>query len=148
MRIDLVTALPELVRSPLEGSIVGRARAKGLAEIHVHDLRDWAEGRHRQVDDLPYGGGGGMVLKPEPVFRCVEDLRGRLAEEGATYDEVIFLTPDGVPLDQPLANRLSLSKNLLLLAGHYKNLDQRARDELITMEVSIGDYVLSGGELP
>ena len=148
MRIDLVTAVPGLVQSPLESSIVGRAQAKGLAEIHVHDLRTWAVGRYRQVDDQPYGGGGGMVLKPEPVFACVEALQAGLAETGAQYDEVIFLTPDGVPLDQPLANRLSLQKNLLLLAGHYKNLDQRARDALVTMEISIGDYVLSGGELP
>ncbi len=148
MRIDLVTAVPGLVQSPLDGSIVGRARAKGLVEIHVHDLRTWAVGRYRQVDDQPYGGGGGMVLKPEPVFACVEQLQAEREAEGQGYDEVVFLTPDGVPLDQPLANRLSLKKNLLLLAGHYKNLDQRARDALVTMEVSIGDYVLSGGELP
>jgi tRNA (guanine37-N1)-methyltransferase len=140
--VDLVTALPELVRSPLEHSIVGRAREKGLVDIQVHDLRDWAEGRHRQVDDLPYGGGGGMVLKPEPVFACIEDLRDR-----RPHDHVIFLTPDGVRLDQPLVNRLSLATGLLLFAGHYKNLDERARS-LFTMEVSIGDYVLTGGELP
>jgi len=143
MHIDLVTALPELVRSPLDGSIVGRARERGLVEIDVHDLREWAEGKHRQVDDLPYGGGGGMVLKPEPVFAAIEDLASR-----RRYDEVIFLTPDGVRLDQPLVNRLSLADNLLLFAGHYKNVDERARESLFTIEVSIGDYVLTGGELP
>ena len=148
MRIDLVSALPDLLRSPLDHSILKRAQAKGLVEIHVHDLRAWAEGKHRVLDDLPYGGGGGMVLKPEPVFRCVEDLSARLAARGEAYDEVIFLSPDGEPLTQPLANRLSLHRNLLLLAGHYKNVDQRARDVLVTREVSIGDYVLSGGELP
>jgi tRNA (guanine37-N1)-methyltransferase len=143
MHIDLVTALPELVRSPLEGSIVGRAREKGLVEIDVHDLRRWAGGKHRQVDDLPFGGGGGMVIKPEPVFAAVEELSA-----GRAYDETIFLTPDGVRLDQPLANRLSLANNLLLFAGHYKNVDERARERLFTLEVSIGDYVLTGGELP
>lgn len=148
MHIDLVTALPDLVRSPLEHSILRRAQAKGLVTIEVHDLRAWAEGRHRVLDDLPYGGGGGMVLKPEPVVRCVEALGARLAARGEAYDEVVFLSPDGETLTQPLANRLSLSKNLLLLAGHYKNLDQRARDAVVTREVSVGDYVLSGGELP
>jgi tRNA (guanine37-N1)-methyltransferase len=143
LRIDLITALPEIVRSPLEASILGRAREKGLVEIEVHDLRRWAEGRHRQVDDLPFGGGGGMVIKPEPVFAAVEELSA-----GRTYDEVIFLTPDGVRLDQPLANRLSMAKNLLLFAGHYKNVDERARESVFTLEVSIGDYVLTGGELP
>jgi tRNA (guanine37-N1)-methyltransferase len=143
MHLDLITALPDLVRSPLEASILGRAQERGLVEIEVHDLRAWAEGRHRQIDDLPYGGGGGMVIKPEPLFACIEDLASR-----RRYDEVIFLTPDGVTLDQPLANRLSLASNLLLLAGHYKNVDERAREKLITLEVSIGDYVLTGGELP
>lgn len=144
LRFDLVTALPDLVRSPLEHSILKRAQDKGLVEIHVHDLRDYAEGRHRQIDDTPYGGMGGMVLKPEPLFRCVEALQ----EANGAYDDVIFLTPDGQTLDQPLANELSLKGQLLLIAGHYKNIDQRFRDALVTREVSIGDYVLSGGELP
>ena len=145
MRIDLVTALPELVRSPLEHSILRRAQDKGLVEVRVHDLRDWGLGRYRQIDDAPYGGGGGMVLRPEPLFACVEALTEAL---GRPYDEVIYLTPDGERLDQPMANALSLKENLLLIAGHYKGIDQRVRDALVTREVSIGDYVLSGGELP
>ena len=144
IRFDLVTALPDLVRSPLDHSILRRAQDKGLVEVAVHDLRDWAPGRHRQIDDVPYGGQGGMVLKPEPLFACVEALD---AEHGP-YDEVVFLTPDGQTLDQPLANALSLRGKLLLIAGHYKNVDQRVRDALVTREVSVGDYVLSGGELP
>ena len=145
MRIDLVTALPELVRSPLEHSILKRAQEKGLVEVHVHDLREWGLGRYRQIDDAPYGGGGGMVLRPEPLVACVEDLTAAL---GRPYDDVVYLTPDGERLDQPLANRLSMQDALLLIAGHYKGIDQRARDLLVTREVSIGDYVLSGGELP
>ena len=144
LRFDLVTALPALVRSPLEHSILKRAQDKGLVEVAVHDLRDYAPGKHRQIDDVPYGGMGGMVLKPEPLFACIEHLQ---AEHGP-YDEVIFLTPDGETLDQPLANALSMKRRLLLIAGHYKNVDQRVRDTLVTREVSIGDYVLSGGELP
>ena len=144
LRFDLVTALPDLVRSPLEHSILKRAQDKGLVEVGVHDLRDYAEGRHRQIDDTPYGGQGGMVLKPEPLFACVEAL----AAAHGPYDEVIFLTPDGETLDQPMANGLSLKRRLLLIAGHYKNIDQRVRDTLVTREVSVGDYVLSGGELP
>lgn len=145
MRIDLVTALPELVRSPLEHSILRRAQEKGLVEVHVHDLRQWGLGRHRQLDDTPYGGGGGMVLRPEPLFAAIEALTDAL---GRPYDEVVYLTPDGARLDQPLANALSLKRNLLLIAGHYKGIDQRVRDALVTREVSVGDYVLSGGELP
>lgn len=144
LRFDLVTALPDLVRSPLEHSILKRAQDKGLVEVAVHDLRAWGLGTYRQIDDIPYGGMGGMVLKPEPLFACIEALQ---AEHGP-YDEVIFLTPDGETLDQPMANGLSLKRRLLLLAGHYKNVDQRVRDVLVTREVSIGDYVLSGGELP
>ena len=144
IRFDLVTSLPGLVRSPLEHSILQRAQDKGLVEVAVHDLRDWATGRHRQIDDIPYGGMGGMVLKPEPLFACVEALQ----DEHGPYDEVIFLTPDGQTFDQPMANGLSLKKRLLLIAGHYKNIDQRVRDALVTREVSVGDYVLSGGELP
>ncbi|PAP81863.1 tRNA (guanosine(37)-N1)-methyltransferase TrmD [Rubrivirga sp. SAORIC476] len=144
MRFDLVTALPDLVRSPLEHSILKRAQDKGLVEVAVHDLRDWAPGKHRQIDDIPYGGMGGMVLKPEPLFACVEAL----TEAHGPYDEVIFLTPDGETLDQPMANQLSLTGRLLLIAGHYKNIDQRVRDVLVTREISVGDFVLSGGELP
>ena len=145
MRIDLVTVLPDLVRSPLEHSILRRAQDKGLVEVHVHDLREWGLGRYRQIDDAPYGGGGGMVLRPEPLFACVEALTERL---GRPYDEVVYLTPDGEVLDQPLANALSLKDDLLLIAGHYKGIDERVREQLVTREVSIGDYVLSGGELP
>ena len=144
MRFDLVTALPDLVRSPLDHSILRRAQDKGLVTVEVHDLRDYAEGRHRQIDDVPYGGMGGMVLKPEPLFACVEAL----TREHGPYDEVVFLTPDGETLDQPMANAFSLCERLLLIAGHYKNVDQRVRDALVTREVSVGDYVLSGGELP
>lgn len=145
MRIDLVTAHPGLVASPLEHSIIQRARRKGLVDIRVHDLRDYAEGRHRQIDDYPFGGMGGMVLKPEPLFACIEAIQ---ADGDGPADEVIFLTPDGEVLDQPLANALALKSRLLLIAGHYKGIDQRVRDALVTREVSIGDYVLSGGELP
>lgn len=144
LRFDLVTALPDLVRSPLEHSILRRAQDKGLVEVAVHDLRDWGLGRVRQIDDAPYGGMGGMVLRPEPLFACVEALE---AAHGP-YDEVVFLTPDGETLDQGVANELSLRGRLLLIAGHYKNVDQRVRDALVTREVSVGDYVLSGGELP
>ena len=144
IRFDLVTALPGLVQSPLEHSILKRAQDKGLVEVAVHDLRDYAEGRYRQIDDAPYGGQGGMVLTPGPLFACVEALEAA----NGPYDEVIFLTPDGETLDQPLANELSLRGRLLLIAGHYKNVDQRVRDTLVTREVSVGDYVLSGGELP
>ena len=144
LSIDLVTALPDLVESPLRHSILQRAQDKGLVRIRVHDLRDYSTFRHRQIDDQPYGGGGGMVLRPEPLFACVEALQ----EEGGAFDEVIFLTPDGERLDQPLANGLSTRSRLLLIAGHYKNVDQRVRDTLVTREISVGDYVLSGGELP
>lgn len=145
MRIDLVTALPKLVESPLDHSILKRAQDKGLVEIRVHDLRDYAEGKHRQIDDLPYGGMGGMVLMPGPLVNCVEALE---ADGGQPFDEVIFLTPDGECLDQPMANELSLKKRLLLIAGHYKGIDERVRETVVTREISIGDYVLSGGELP
>ena len=148
MTIDLVTVLPDLVRSPLEHSILRRAQDKGLVTVRVHGLRDWAEGRYKQIDDEPYGGKGGMVLTPGPLFACVESLLETAEREGEPVDEVIFLTPDGETLTQPLANRLSLAGRLVLIAGHYKNIDQRVRDALVTREVSIGDYVLSGGELP
>lgn len=144
LHVDLLTALPGLVESPLSHSILRRAQDKGLVRIDVHDLRDYAENKHRQIDHPPYGGQGGMVLAAEPLFRAVEALTAA----GGAYDEVIYLTPDGETLTQPLANRLSTARRLLLLAGHYKGIDQRVRDALVTREVSIGDYVLSGGELP
>lgn len=140
MRIDIISVLPELL-SPLQHSIVKRAVQKGVAEIHIHDLREHGIGNYRQVDDYPYGGGGGMVLKPEPLAECLDKL---LAER--TYDEVIYLTPDGITLNQKTANSLSLKKNLCLICGHYKGIDQRIRDTYVTSEISIGDYVLSGGE--
>lgn len=144
MRIDVVTALPGIVSGPLEHSILKRARDKGLVDVQVHDVRTYATDKHRQVDDYPYGGGAGMVLKPEPIFRCIEAIRAA----GAPIDELVYLTPDGDVLDQKMVNELSLLKRIVLLAGHYKGVDQRVRDVLVTREVSIGDYVLSGGELP
>jgi len=143
MRVDIITCLPEILKGPLDESIPGRARSKGLLEVHIHDLREYAEGKHRQVDDYPFGGGAGMVLKPEPIFRCLEAI----SSIGEPIDEVVFMTPDGEVLDQPTANTMSLKKRLVLLAGHYKGVDQRVRDRLVTKEISIGDYVLSGGEL-
>ncbi len=148
MRIDIVTALPAIVEGPLEHSIIRRAQKAGLVEIHVHDIRSFATDKHRQIDDYPYGGGAGMVLKPEPIFACIESIQQDLHASNKQIDEVVFLTPDGEPFEQSIANELSLKKNLVLLAGHYKGIDQRVRDALVTREISIGDYVLSGGELP
>ena len=142
MRIDIVTLLPELIRSPFEASILKRAQTKGLVEVHLHDLREFGSGKHKRVDDYAFGGGAGMVIKAEPLFECIEGL---LAERD--YDAVVYTSPDGQTLDQPMANRMSSFKNLLLVCGHYKGIDQRVRDRLITHEISIGDYVLSGGEL-
>jgi tRNA (guanine37-N1)-methyltransferase len=147
VRIDIVTALPGLVAGPLEHSILRRAAHKGLVDIRVHDLRAYATDKHRQLDDYPFGGGAGMVLKPEPIFACIEALQAGAVAAGHPVDEVIYLTPDGEVLGQRLANRLSLFGHVILLAGHYKGVDQRVRDRLVTREVSIGDYVLSGGEL-
>ncbi|MCB0588810.1 MAG: tRNA (guanosine(37)-N1)-methyltransferase TrmD [Phaeodactylibacter sp.] len=143
MRIDIVSVLPELMESPLQHSIMKRAREKGLLGVHLHDLRAYGLGRHRQVDDYQYGGGAGMVMMAEPLANCIDDL-----QKERDYDEVIYMTPDGVRLTQPLANRLSLKENLLILCGHYKGMDERIRQHYVTMEVSIGDFVLSGGELP
>jgi tRNA (guanine37-N1)-methyltransferase len=142
VRIDIVTLLPELIRSPFEASILKRAQTKGLVEVHLHDLREFGSGKHKQVDDYAFGGGAGMVMKAEPLFECIEGL---LAERD--YDAVVYTSPDGQTLDQPMANRMSSFTNLLLVCGHYKGIDQRVRDRLITHEISIGDYVLSGGEL-
>ena len=143
MRFDILTGLPKLLESPLEESIVRRAQEKGLVEIVVHDLREYTHDKHRTIDDTPYGGGSGMVLKPEPVFECVEHLRKQ-----REYDEIILLTADGKRFSQKAANELSLKKNLLLICGHYKGVDERIRLSLVTREISIGDYVLTGGELP
>lgn len=144
MRIDVVTAHPDLIDDPLQYSIVRRAQDCDAVEICVHDLREHAVGKHNQIDDYPYGGAAGMVLKPEPLFRAVEAIE----DEEGDADEVIFLTPDGERLKQPTVNRLSMNEHLILIAGHYKGVDQRVRDALVTQELSIGDFVLSGGELP
>jgi tRNA (guanine37-N1)-methyltransferase len=143
MRIDVVTGFPRLLESPLGESMLKQAQAKGLATIVIHDLRDYAVDRHKTIDDTPYGGGAGMVLKAEPVFACIERL---LAERA--YNAVIYMTADGLPMTQQVANRLSLAANLIVLCGHYKGIDERIRSGLVTMELSIGDYVLTGGELP
>lgn len=142
MRIDIITVLPELLRSPFEASILKRAIDKGLVSIHLHNLRDYTDDAYKQVDDYQFGGGAGMVLMIEPIDKCISALK-----EEREYDEVIYLTPDGEQLNQKMANNLSLKKNLIMLCGHYKGVDQRVRDTLITREISIGDYVLSGGEL-
>jgi tRNA (guanine37-N1)-methyltransferase len=143
MRIDVVTGFPKLMHSPLNESIIKRAQTKGLAEIVLHDLRDFTTDKHKTIDDTPYGGGAGMILKAEPVFACIEALQKK-----RTYDEIIYLSADGERLTQKLANELSLKQTLLLLCGHYKGIDERIREALITREISIGDYVLTGGELP
>jgi len=142
MRIDIISVLPELMESPFKTSILRRAMDKGLAEVHFHHLRDWAINKHRQIDDEPYGGGAGMVMMVEPLDQCISELKSRRA-----YDEVIYLTPDGITLNQKIANTLSIKENLIFLCGHYKGIDQRVRDLHITREISIGDYVLTGGEL-
>lgn len=142
MRIDIVTGLPKLLESPLQESIIRRGQEKGKVEIVVHDLREYTHDKHKTIDDTPYGGGAGMVLKPEPVFECVEALQAQ-----RTYDEIILLAADGEKFDQRLANELSLKSNLMLICGHYKGIDERVRGALITRELSIGDFVLTGGEL-
>lgn len=142
MRIDILTCQPALLESPFAHSIVKRAQDKGLAEIQVHDLRDYAINKHGQLDDYVFGGGAGMVLRVEPIAAWIDELQAQ-----RTYDAIIYLTPDGETLRQPLANRLSLLGNIILLCGHYKGVDQRIRDQYVTHEISVGDYVLSGGEL-
>ena len=142
MRIDIVTGLPKLLESPLQESILKRAQEKEIVEIVVHDLRAYAHDKHHTIDDTPYGGGAGMVLKPEPFFECVEELQAQ-----RRYDEVIFMSADGEVFTQKIATELSLKNNLMLLCGHYKGVDQRVREMLVTREISIGDYVLTGGEL-
>ena len=142
MRIDIITLHPELLTSPFQHSIMKRAADKGLLEVNLVRLRDFADGPHQQVDDYQFGGGAGMVMMAEPVFKCIEHLKSE-----RRYDEIIYLTPDGTRYDQKIANQLSLKGNLIILCGHYKGVDERIREHLITMEISIGDYVLSGGEL-
>lgn len=142
LNIDILTVLPELLESPFSHSILKRATEKGLLDIRLHHLRKWAVNEYGQIDDYQYGGGAGMVMMPEPLAKAIEDLSSQ-----RTYDEIIYLTPDGRTLDQRMANGLSLKGNLLLICGHYKGIDQRIRDKYVTMEISIGDYVLSGGEL-
>ena len=143
MRIDILTVMPDALESPLHTSILQRAQDKGLVEIHVHNLRDWSLRKHRKVDDYPFGGEAGMVMQIEPVWRCMEELKSQ-----REYDEIIFTSPDGEQLDQPMANALSLKENIMILCGHYKGVDYRIREHLITKEITIGDYVLTGGELP
>jgi tRNA (guanine37-N1)-methyltransferase len=142
MQIDIITVLPELLQSPLNHSIMKRAQEKGLLKVNLISLREYGLGKSRQVDDYPFGGGAGMVLMIEPLVNCIEDLCAK-----TQYDEVIYLTPDGETFKQGMANSLSLKNNLLLICGHYKGIDQRVREHFVTKEVSIGDYVLSGGEL-
>ena len=142
MRIDIISVLPELMESPFKASILKRAMDKGLAEIHFHQLRDFGLGKYRQIDDEPYGGGAGMVMMIEPLDNCISQLKSQ-----RDYDEVIYLTPDGETLNQKIVNTLSIKNNLIFLCGHYKGIDQRVRDLHITKEISIGDYVLTGGEL-
>ncbi|NCP46284.1 MAG: tRNA (guanosine(37)-N1)-methyltransferase TrmD [Flavobacteriales bacterium CG18_big_fil_WC_8_21_14_2_50_32_9] len=143
MRIDIITVLPKLLESPLNTSILKRAQDKGLVELMVHNLRDYSTNKQKSVDDYAFGGGAGMVMQIQPIADCIEKL---LAER--TYDEIIYMTPDGETMKQGMVNTLSLKENLIILAGHYKGVDQRVRDLFITKEISIGDFVLTGGELP
>lgn len=142
MRIDIITVVPELLKSPFEASIMQRSIAKGLVEVQFHNLRDYTDTKYKQVDDYQFGGGAGMVMQIEPIDKCISMLKSE-----RDYDEVIYMTPDGETLDQGMANTLSLKGNIIILCGHYKGVDQRVRDHFITKEISIGDYVLSGGEL-
>ena len=142
MRIDIITVLPELLRSPFEVSILKRAIEKGLVEIHTHNLRDWSTNAYNQIDDYQFGGGAGMVMMIEPIDKCISELKAK-----RDYDEIIYMTPDGKTFNQHTANELSLKENIIILCGHYKGVDQRVRDHFITREISVGDFVLSGGEL-
>ncbi len=142
MRIDILTVVPELLTSPFAHSILKRAIAAGLVEVHVHNIRDWSVNKHKTVDDYPYGGGAGMVMMIEPIVACIEELKTQ-----RDYDEIIYMSPDGKLFDQPMANQLSMQKNIMILCGHYKGVDERVRQQYITSEISIGNYVLSGGEL-
>jgi len=143
MRIDIISAVPKLMESPISHSILKRAQQRGLIEVHLHDLRDFTDSKHKQIDDYQFGGGAGMVMMIEPIDRCISWLKSK-----RDYDHVIYMTPDGKTLNQSICNRLSLGGNLIILCGHYKGVDERVRAHFITMELSVGDYVLSGGELP
>ena len=143
MRIDIISAVPSLLESPFKDSILKRAQEKKLVKIKIHNLRDYSIDKQKSIDDYAFGGGAGMVLSIEPVFNCIQKLQKKIS-----YEEIIFMTPDGEQLNQSYTNQLSLKKNIIILCGHYKGIDQRIRDHLITKEISIGDYVLSGGELP
>ena len=143
MRIDIITVLPELLRSPFDESIIRRARQKGIAEINIVNLRDYSTDKHKSTDDYPFGGGAGMVMMIEPVYNCITHLTSQ-----RRYDDIIYTSPDGTRFTQAVANELSMKENIIILAGHYKGIDQRIRDHLITREISVGDYVLTGGELP
>lgn len=143
MRVDIITAVPALLESPLNTSILGRAQNKGKVSIHIHNLRDFAHDKHKQIDDKPFGGGPGMILKPEPFFECIEKLQSE-----RKYDHLIFTTPKGKLFDQKTANKFSLAENILFITGHYKEIDDRVREKFATDEISIGNYVLTGGELP
>ena len=143
MRIDIITVLPELLESPLSHSIVKRAQDKGLVEIHIHHLRDYATNKHKRVDDYPFGGEAGMVMQIEPIDHVLSKLKSE-----RNYDEIIYTSPDGELFDQPMANSLSMKQNLIILCGHYKGVDYRVREHLITREISVGNFVLTGGELP
>ena len=142
MRIDIITVLPELLQSPFEASILKRAIEKGLVEVHTHNLRDYSTNAYKQIDDYQFGGGAGMVMMIEPIDKCISELKSQ-----RNYDEIIYMTPDGKTFNQKTANELSLKENIIILCGHYKGVDQRVRDHFITREISIGDFVLSGGEL-
>ena len=142
MRIDILTIFPEMFSGPFQHSIIKRAKEKKIVEINLHDIRDYSTNKHKSVDDYSYGGDAGMVMMIEPIALCIEHLKSEIQ-----YDQIIYLTPDGITLNQRMANQLSMSQNLMMLCGHYKGIDQRIRDAYITMEISIGDYVLSGGEL-
>jgi tRNA (guanine37-N1)-methyltransferase len=142
LTIDIITVVPDLLEGPFSHSIMKRAQDKGLLRVRTHNLRKWAINKHAQVDDYPFGGGAGMVLMCEPLANAIEEL-----QKDNSYDAIIYMTPDGKTFDQPMANQLSMLENLLIICGHYKGIDQRIRDQFITMEISIGDYVLSGGEL-
>ncbi len=143
MRIDILTVVPGLLEGPFSHSILKRALERNLAEVHVHNIRNWSTSKHKTVDDYAFGGGAGMVMMIEPIARCIDDLKSH-----RTYDEIIYMSPDGEILDQSMANRMSLQKNILILCGHYKGIDERIREQYITREISVGNFVVSGGELP
>lgn len=143
MRIDIITIHPQLLEGPFSHSILKRAQDKGIVELHTHDLRQWSDDKHGRLDDYQFGGGAGMVMRIEPIDKCISHLQAQ-----RVYDEIIYMTPDGPLFDQPMANQLSINTNMIILCGHYKGVDDRVRQQLITREISIGDYVLTGGELP